>query len=102
MLGSMAESHRHFYSLNMANNRVLQLIPSGKKLSEVSQSLELLAAVSMGVLGALIDERPEFKDRVLTYMRATRISGSNKRSRERNAILDQAIRIVEVFEPKDS
>lgn len=86
----------------MAKARVFQLIPSGKKLSEVSRNVELLAALSAGVLGALIDERPEFKDRVLTYMRATRVIGANKRSREQNAILDQAIRIVEVFESKPS
>ena len=47
---------------------ILKLIPSGKKLSEVTYNVELLGVLSASLMGVLFKRDPKAKGEVLAYL----------------------------------
>jgi hypothetical protein len=75
--------------------RILKLVPSGKRLTEVVHNLELESALSAAVLGALIDERPQFKGKVLAYLE--QLMKTQRLTKHQQEIVRDAIGIVKMF-----
>ena len=74
---------------------VVRLIPSGKKLNDVIENLELVASLSMATLGAMIHDRPEFKDTVLEYL--TQLSRLPRLTKHQQQIVRDSIMLVRRF-----
>jgi hypothetical protein len=52
----------------MPKTPILKLIPSGKKLSEVTYNVELLGVLSASIVGVLFKRDPKAKVEVLAYL----------------------------------
>jgi hypothetical protein len=79
----------------MAKARILKLVPSGSKLSEVSLNVEMLAALSASLMAVYFAEHPDRKDKVVAFLKNSMTS--KKLSERQKATLKAAIRIVKSY-----
>jgi hypothetical protein len=49
--------------------RILKLVPSGTKLSDVSLNVEMLAALSASLMAVFFEEHPDRKDKVAAFLK---------------------------------
>jgi hypothetical protein len=47
--------------------RILRLVPSGTKLSDVSLNVEMLAALSASLMAVFFEEHPDRKEKVAAF-----------------------------------
>ena len=79
----------------MAKARILKLVPSGSKLSEVSLNVKMLAALSASLMAVYFAEHPDRKDKVVAFLKNSMTS--KKLSERQKATLKAAIRIVKSY-----
>jgi hypothetical protein len=79
----------------MAKARILKLVPSGSKLSDVSLNVEMLAALSASVMAVFFAEHPDRKDKVIDFLKNNLTS--RKLSDRQKATLKAAIRVVKTY-----
>jgi hypothetical protein len=69
---------------------ILTLVPSGAKLSEIADNLNLLGSIVMPFVIQVLSEQPRLKRDVLEVLRASRA-----KEPELQGIFDQAIAFIE-------
>jgi predicted DNA binding protein len=79
----------------MAKARILKLVPSGSKLSEVSLNVEMLAALSASLMAVYFEEHADRKDKVVAFLKNGLTS--RKLTDRQKATLKAAIRIVKSY-----
>jgi hypothetical protein len=75
--------------------RILKLVPSGTKLSDVSLNVEMLAALSASLMAVFFEEHPDRKDKVAAFLKNGLTS--KKLTERQKATLKAAIRIVKSY-----